>query len=143
MARFVRWRSCFLENQRQTRKHMNTQSIFILPALLVGCAASFPPPTQHLADAESAQRSARELGAANQPTAQLHLKLADEQMALAKKEMASGDNRSADFALGRARADSELALALAREQNAAGDVTRAVDTSNATATTNAAQGAVK
>jgi hypothetical protein len=123
---------------------MNTQSISVLPALLlVGCAATFPPPTQHLADAESAQRSARELGAANQPTAQLHLKLADEQMVLARKEMANGDNRSADFVLGRAKADSELALALARELNASVDVTRAVDTSNATATTNAAQGAVK
>jgi hypothetical protein len=122
---------------------MNTQSILILPALLVGCAATFPPPTQHLADAESAQRSARELGAANLPTAQLHLKLADEQMVMAKKEMANGDNRAADLVLGRAKADSELALALARELNASVDVTRAVDTSNLTATTNAAQGAVK
>lgn len=123
---------------------MNTQSIFVVPALLLaGCAATFPPPTQHLADAESAQRSARELGAANQPAAQLHLKLADEQMVLARKEMANGDNRSADFVLGRAKADAELALALARELNASVDVTRAVDTSNATATTNAIQGAVK
>jgi hypothetical protein len=45
--------------------------------------------------------------------------------------------------LGRARADAELALALARELNASVDVTRAVDTSTLTATTNAAQGAVK
>jgi hypothetical protein len=117
---------------------------FTLPALLlVGCASTFPAPTQHLADAESAQRSARELGAANQPTAQLHLKLADEQMVLAKKEIANGDNRSADFMLGRAKADSELALALARELNASVEVKRAVDTSETTATTNAMQGAVK
>jgi hypothetical protein len=143
MARFMRWGSCFLENQRLTRKPMNRPTIFIFPALLASCAATFPPPTQHLADAESAQRSARELGAANQPTAQLHLKLADEQMVLAKKEMANGDNRSADFVLGRAKADSELALALARELNASVDVTRALDTSTLTATTNAAQGAVK
>jgi len=123
---------------------MHTQSILTIPALaLLGCAATFPPPTQHLADAESAQRSARELGAANQPAAQLHLKLADEQVALAKKEMADGDNRAADFVLARARADSDLALALARELNAAVDVKRAVDTSNATANTNAIQGAVK
>ena len=124
---------------------MNIQSsIVFLPALLLaGCASTFPVPTQRLADAESAQRSARELGAGNQPDAQLHLKLADEQMVLAKREMADGDNRAADFVLVRARADSELALALAREQNAKVDVQRAVDTSNNTATTNAIQGAVK
>jgi hypothetical protein len=57
--------------------------------------------------------------------------------------MANGDNRSADFVLSRAKADAELALALARELNASVDVTRAVNTSNLTATTNAAQGAVK
>ncbi len=123
---------------------MTLQSSFVFPALLlVGCASTFPAPTQRLADAESAQRSARELGAANQPAAQLHLKLADEQMAAARKEMTAGDNRAADFVLVRARADSELALALAREQNAKVDVQRAVDTSNNTATTNAIQGAVK
>jgi hypothetical protein len=122
---------------------MKPYSILALPALLIGCAATFPPPTQQLADAESAQRSARELGAATQPAAQLHLRLADEQMATAKKEMADGDNHAADLTLMRAKADSELALALARELNASTDTKRAIDTANTTATTNAIQGAVK
>ena len=96
-----------------------------------------------MADAESAHRSALELGAANQPAAQLHVKLAEEQMTRAKSLMASGDNKEADSLLIRSKADSELALALAREQAADVEVQGAVDKSNATATTNAIQGAVK
>ena len=43
----------------------------LLAACLVtaGCASSFPTPTQSLADAQSAERSASELGAASQPKA--------------------------------------------------------------------------
>ncbi len=119
-------------------------SLVVISALsVVACGATFPAPTQRLADAESAQRSAQELGAASQPAAQLHLKLADEQMTRAKREMADGDNKDADSMLIRAKADSELALALAREQNARSDAQKAVDTSTTTATTNASQGAVK
>src|SRR5258708_213343 len=55
----------------------------------VGCAASLPPPTQRLADAQSAQRSAQELGAVNQPEAQLHLRLAAEQSALVDSQHAT------------------------------------------------------
>jgi hypothetical protein len=112
-------------------------------ALLLACGASFPVPTQHMADAESAHRSALELGAANQPAADLHVKLAEEQMAQAKTHINDGDNRGADSLLIRSKADSELALALAREQNASVGVQKATDQSNSTAETNASQGAVK
>jgi hypothetical protein len=112
-------------------------------ALLLACGASFPVPTQHMADAESAHRSALELGAANQPAADLHVKLAEEQMAQAKTHINDGDNRGADSLLIRSKADSELALALAREQNATVGVQKATDQSNSTAETNASQGAVK
>ncbi len=124
---------------------MKIQSgLVVLPiAFAVACGASFPAPTQRLADAESAQRSAQELGAAAQPAAQLHLKLADEQMTRAKKDMADGDNKAADSLLIRAKADSELALALAREQGAIVETQKAVETSTTTATINATQGAVK
>lgn len=112
-------------------------------ALLFACGATFPPPTQHLADAESAHRSALELGAANQPSAQLHVKLAEEQMTKAKGLMSDGDNKEADSLLIRSRADSELALALAREQSANVGVQQAAAQSTATDATNASQGAVK
>ncbi len=112
-------------------------------AFLFACAGSFPPPTQHLADAESAHRSALELGAANQTAAELHVKLAEEQMTKAKGLMSDGDNKEADSLLIRSRADSELALALAREQSANVGVQRAAAQSVATDQTNASQGAVK
>ena len=44
-------------------------------ALSLACASELPVPAQHMADAESAHRSALELGAATQPAAQLHVKL--------------------------------------------------------------------
>ena len=57
-----------------------------IPMLLLalGCGASYPPPTQQMADVQAANRSATELGAMKQPQAQLHLKLAEEQVKLAK-----------------------------------------------------------
>jgi hypothetical protein len=116
----------------------------VLPiALSVACGASFPVPTQRMADAESAHRSALEVGAASYPTAQLHVKLAEEQMSKAKTLIGDGDNEQADSLLIRSKADSELALALAREQGAAVESQKATDQSNTTAVTNASQGAVK
>ena len=56
---------------------MNRSIVFLasLPALLAACGGSFPPPTQRLADAQSAERSARELGAdAELAVAQARLK---------------------------------------------------------------------
>jgi hypothetical protein len=122
---------------------MNWSLVIVPAAFAVACGASFPEPTQRLADAESAQRSAMEVGANTQPAAQLHLKLADEQMTKAKALIKEGDNRSADFMLVRAKADSELALALAREQNAKKEAQQATDQSKATDTTNVIQGVQK
>jgi hypothetical protein len=126
-----------------TRNITNWICAAVPVALSIACGASFPVPTQHMADAESAHRSALELGAASQPAAQLHVKLAEEQMSKAKTLLADGDNKEADSLLIRSRADSELALALAREQGAYAATRQATDQSNATSVTNAAQGAVK
>jgi hypothetical protein len=105
--------------------------------MAVGCAASFPPPTQRMADAESAERSAREVGADSNPSAKLEVKLADEQIAQAKVLVANGDNQRADLVLMRARADAELALALTREQAANADVQKAAEQSKTTYNANA------
>jgi hypothetical protein len=110
----------------------------ILPLLAAtpfvwACTASFPAPTQRMADAESAERSAREVGAESQPDAQLEVKLADEQIARAKGLIASGDNQRADFVLMRARADAELALGLARERNANAETQKAIEQAKITA----------
>jgi hypothetical protein len=99
--------------------------------LLAACGASFPPPTQKLADAESAHRSARELGADKKTAAQLNLKLAEEGINAAKEQMKAGDNRRADFTLLRAKADAELALSLAREHDAKVETVKVVETTDA------------
>jgi hypothetical protein len=124
---------------------MNTRLTFTMipAALLFACGASLPPPTQRMADAQSAHRAAQEVGASKQASAQLHLKLAEEQMAKAKGLMSEGENEEASSLLVRAKADAELALALAREQKARADLQAATNQANATATTNTIQGAKK
>jgi hypothetical protein len=125
-------------------KIMKTHFVWaIVPVALSLACASFPVPTQRMADAESAHRSALELGAATQPAAQLHVKLAEEQMAKAKVAIANGENKEADSLLIRSKADSELAVALSREQGSNVDTQKAMERSNTTSVTNASQGAVQ
>jgi len=90
----------------------------VLPlALSAGCA-SFPAPTEKMASSEAAVRGAREVGADRVPQASLELRLSEEQIGKAKTLMAAGDNELADLMLQRAQADAELALSLAREDQA-------------------------
>jgi Domain of unknown function (DUF4398) len=97
-----------------------------------GCGPSWPEPKQPMAEAEAASRSAREVGADSQPAAKLKVTLADEQIAEAKARIAKGDNERATYLLVRARADAELALALAHEQNALNEKQKAVAQSSST-----------
>ncbi|HEY6723255.1 MAG TPA: DUF4398 domain-containing protein [Polyangiaceae bacterium] len=113
------------------------------PLLWNGCAGSIPPPTQRMADAQAAERSAKELGANRVPAAQLSLKLAQDQIAEAKKAMADDENKRADSLLIRAKADAELALAQTREHSAKVGVEEAVEDSADQKATNIGQGAVK
>lgn len=112
----------------------------ILAATCAACGASYPMPAQQLADAESAERSAAELGAAGQPSAQLHLQLAQEQVVKAKAAIQAGDNERANALLVRARSDAELAIALTREQAAKTGAQGAIEQSNTQRDTNARQG---
>lgn len=91
----------------------------------VACGGSLPPPSDKLASAEAAARSARELGAEKDPKAALHLKLAQEQIDQAKKLMSDNDNKRADFVLQRAGADAELSVMLAKENNAKSEADKA------------------
>jgi hypothetical protein len=113
------------------------------PFVWGACGATVPPPTQRMADAESAERSAIELGANNEPAAQLSLKLAQEQISQAKTAMSEDDNERADSLLIRAKADAELSIAQAREKNARLAKREAVTESAEQKATNAGQGAVK
>jgi hypothetical protein len=98
---------------------------------VVGCGSSLPPPSDRLATAEAASRSARELGADKEPNAALHLKLAQEQIDQAKKLMTEGDNKRADLVLQRAGSDAELAVMLAKEHNASAEAQKAKEKVNA------------
>ena len=105
----------------------------LLPIALLSFAAcaSFPAPSERLAQAESGARAAQELGAANEPTASLYLKMANDQLGEARKLMAAGENERADAVLQRAMADAELSLQLAKEakaKNAAQSVGAAIST---------------
>lgn len=83
---------------------------------IAGCAGH-PAPTEQVASSLAAVRGAEEVGARNVPEAALHVKLAEEQIAHARKLMDVGENaRAEDFAM-RAHQDAELALAIARESN--------------------------
>jgi hypothetical protein len=123
--------------------HKSIFSLVIVIPFVSACGGSIPPPTQRMADAQSAERSARELGANSVPAAQLSLTLAQEQIAQGKKAMADDDNERADGLLKRAKADAELAIAQARETGAKVGTEEAVKDSAAQQTTNAVQGAVK
>jgi hypothetical protein len=102
----------------------------MIAPLALGCSQSWPEPKQPMAEAEAASRSALEVGAEAQPAAKLKVTLANEQIAEAKASIAKGDNERATYLLRRARADAELALALAHEQNALDAKQKAVEQSS-------------
>lgn len=93
---------------------------------LFGCA-SVPAPTAKVASSEAAVRAADELKANDTPAAQLHLKLAQDQLESAKKLIEEGDNKRAEYVLTRAQADAELAVALAKETSLAKEAQLAMD----------------
>lgn len=105
--------------------------------LALGCAGgNYPPQADQMAEVQSANRTATELGAQKTPEAQLHLKLAEEQLGRAKAAMEEGDNDAAHRLLVRAKADAELAIALTREDKAKAAAASATDQSNAQDSTN-------
>jgi hypothetical protein len=101
--------------------------ILSLPLLasLAACA-SFPPPSERLVQAESGVRAAQETGAANEPAAALHLKMANDQIAEARKLIADGQNERADAVLLRAQSDAELSLQLTKEARSHADAAAAL-----------------
>lgn len=98
---------------------MSKRMMLIFGVVLASAAcASFPPPTDTVANSLASMRGAEEIGANNVPQASLQLQLAQEELTKAKKLMASGDNEEAHFMALRASNDAELAIALTREAQA-------------------------
>jgi type III secretion system FlhB-like substrate exporter len=96
-----------------TSKHALPITLFAL--LPLAACASYPVPTERLANTTAAIRGAQEVGASGTPQAALHLKYAEEELARAKRLVADGNNERAEAVAANAQSDAELSLALTRE----------------------------
>lgn len=106
---------------------MKTIALLAAASVALGACASSPVPADRLAKSQAAIRSAKELGAERIPPAALHLKVANDELDLARKLMADGDNKRAEYVLMRAEADAETSIALAHENVARSDAQRTLD----------------
>jgi hypothetical protein len=88
-----------------------------LPLCMAACGGAAIP-QQELTSAKAAVSGAEVGGAAENPRAALHLKLAREQIAKAEQLIADDDNEEAARVIERAQADADLALSLAKEAKA-------------------------
>jgi len=96
---------------------MKMSSLSALGLLALGCA-SHPPPTEQIATSLAEVRGAEEAGALQVPEAALHLKFAEEQIQQAQDAMSDDKNQRAEDLALRAYQDAQLAIALARENEA-------------------------
>ena len=69
-----------------------------------------------VAEVQSSVRAAEAVGANEQPKAALHLQLARDEMAEARRRADDGDEDNAALLLERARVDAELAMQLAKTE---------------------------
>jgi hypothetical protein len=97
-----------------------------LATWLTGCVTTSVP-TQQVASSQAAIRAAEETGAPAVPEANMHLKLAQDEYATARRLMEDGDNERAAYTLLRAESDAEAAVALARQANAKVEADRITD----------------
>jgi hypothetical protein len=107
--------------------------ILLAPLALAvsGCGSSIEVGVDRLVSCEASIRTARELGAQNEPRAALHLKLAQDQLEQAKALVTDGKMERADTVLLRADADAELALALVREAGSKKEAQQAAEKAKA------------
>jgi Domain of unknown function (DUF4398) len=96
-----------------------------IPGWLLWACGGAAVPQDALTAAQANVKGAEVGGAAENPKAALHLKLAKDQIATAQKQISDGDNEDAARTLDRAEADAELALSLAKEAKAQGDANEA------------------
>jgi len=89
-------------------------SLTSITALFVAACGSAALPMDKLTDAKSTVRAAQEAGAQSTPQAQLHLKMANDELASAQKAIDENDGDRARLLLNQAQADADLSLTLAR-----------------------------
>ena len=81
------------------RMRIVTGAAGVIGAAILAACGSYAVPNDRMASAEAALRAAQELNAQSSPQAALHLKLAQEALADAKRLLASGENERADYVL--------------------------------------------
>lgn len=89
--------------------------VLSLAAALAGCGGAQLNQAK-LSEAQAAVRAAEEVGAPQNPKAELYLQFARDEMAAAKRMADDGDQENSTLLLDRAKADAELALQLARTE---------------------------
>jgi len=96
---------------------------FALPA---GCGGSFPPPNDEWAAAQADVGRAESGGAPAVPDAKLHLQLATEDLQKSKTLINDDNKRAADL-IAVAKVEAQLALSLAKQQQAQDAAKKAQD----------------
>ncbi|HEX8790575.1 MAG TPA: DUF4398 domain-containing protein [Polyangiaceae bacterium] len=99
-------------------------SAAVLIAGAIACGSSVPPPNDAWAAAQADVGRAQAGGAPQNPDAQLHLQLAQEDLQRAKQLIGS-DNERATTLTELARAEAQLALRLAKSSAAQDSANRA------------------
>jgi hypothetical protein len=90
----------------------------LLGASAAGCAAREHVSADRFIASQASIRAAEDHGASEVPRAARHLRLAREGVQAAKRLSAQGEGERARLMLMRAQVDAELALSIAREEQA-------------------------
>jgi hypothetical protein len=104
------------EVSREGGLGMKPKTVFaiVLVSGALGCGASVPPPNDQWAAAQADVGRAQAGGAPENPDAMLHLRLAQEDLQMAKQLMGQDDKRATTLTE-LARAEAQLALSLAKD----------------------------
>jgi hypothetical protein len=96
---------------------MRLVAIACLSSFALACGGTFPPPNDEWAAAQADIGRAESGGAPGVPDAKLHLQLAQEDLQKSKA-LIDNDNKRAASLIAVARVEAQLALSLAKEQQA-------------------------
>ena len=113
-----------------TRRLSSTIGVAMLGvAFAAGCGGA-QLPAKDVSEVNAEIKAAEVVGATDNAQAALHLKLAQDQLQEAQRLSEEGDEEEARLTLERARADAELATALAQEAEAAEEAQQALNKVN-------------
>jgi hypothetical protein len=99
---------------------MRFVTVALAAAGIAACGSSFPPPNDEYSAAQADVGRAETGGAPGVPDARLHLQLAQEDLQRSKGLIDGGDNKRAADLIAVARVEAQLALSLARQDQAEG-----------------------